>query len=151
MKYFTLLTLLFLQVTISAQKSDKESVQECIETFFNGFHQQDSTIVKQTVWEGIVLQTIATDSVGNNVVDTEDFSAFIKSIVGIPKTTRFQEVIKGFTIQIDGPMANAWTPYEFRVNDAFHHCGVNSFQLVKQGQEWKIVYLIDTRRKTGCD
>ncbi|UWX56421.1 hypothetical protein NYZ99_09635 [Maribacter litopenaei] len=56
-----------------------------------------------------------------------------------------------YSIQIDGAMANAWTPYEFRINDNFSHCGVNSFQMVKLEGEWKIIYLIDTRRKEGCE
>ena len=81
---------------------------------------------------------------------TEDFSKFLKSIVSIPDTVNFQEKILSFSIQVDGAMANAWTPYEFWYNDAFSHCGVNSFQLFKDGADWKIIYLIDTRRKKGC-
>jgi hypothetical protein len=55
-----------------------------------------------------------------------------------------------YNIQIDGAMANAWTSYEFWVNGSFSHCGVNSFQLFKDEGAWKIIYLIDTRRKEGC-
>ncbi len=47
-------------------------------------------------------------------------------------------------------MANAWTPYEFWYNGNFSHCGVNSFQLIKKDEKWKIIYLVDTRRKEGC-
>ncbi|MEM9869076.1 MAG: nuclear transport factor 2 family protein, partial [Bacteroidota bacterium] len=32
----------------------------------------------------------------------------------------------------------------------FSHCGINSFQMVNFGGEWKIIYLIDTRGKEGC-
>jgi len=54
------------------------------------------------------------------------------------------------TIRIDGPLASVWTPYNFYYEGKFSHCGVNSFQLVKINGEWKIQYLIDTRRKQGC-
>lgn len=54
-------------------------------------------------------------------------------------------------IKIDGALAIAWTPYKFYFNGLFSHCGVNSFQLVKLNGEWKIQYLIDTRRKNGCN
>ncbi len=47
-------------------------------------------------------------------------------------------------------MANVWAPYEFYLNNDFSHCGVNSFQLFFDGIQWKIIYLIDTRRKQGC-
>jgi len=53
-------------------------------------------------------------------------------------------------ILIDGNLASVWTPYEFYFKGQFSHCGVNSFQLVKSNNEWKIQYIIDTRRKDNC-
>ena len=47
-------------------------------------------------------------------------------------------------------MANVWTAYSFYFDGKFSHCGVNSFQLLKEAGEWKIFYLVDTRRKEGC-
>ena len=138
-------------LNLRAQVSDKEAVRETIEAFFEGFHLQDSIIIKQTVSKDIILQTIAKDKEGHAVVKTEDFSGFLKSIVGIPATTKFQEKIKNYAIQVDGRMANVWTPYEFWLNATFSHCGVNSFQLFKEGEKWKIIYSIDTRRKVDCD
>lgn len=35
-------------------------------------------------------------------------------------------------------------------NGNFSHCGVNSFQLFHDNGQWKIIYLIDTRQRTGC-
>lgn len=151
MKYLFVSILLITFTNLKAQVSEKEAVHSTIETFFEGFHQQDSTTIKQTVSEDIVLQTIAKNKEGHAFVKTENFSGFLKSIVGIPATTKFQEKIKSYSIQVDGRMANAWTPYEFWVNDTFSHCGVNSFQLFKDGENWKIIYLIDTRRKGECD
>ncbi len=144
---FVLLSIISLQ--LSAQESDEVAVQRTVEAFFEGFHAQDSTQIKQTIAKGIILQTIAKDKENSEFVKTENFNKFLKSIVGIPKTTKFQEKLLSFNIKVDGSMANAWTPYEFWVNDGFSHCGVNSFQLFKQNNEWKIIYLIDTRHKEG--
>jgi hypothetical protein len=47
-------------------------------------------------------------------------------------------------------MAHAWTPYEFYLSGALHHCGVNSFQLFHDGTLWRIIALSDTRRTEGC-
>ncbi len=151
MKQILSLLLVLVSVNICAQDTEKYAVQKTIEAFFEGFHEQDSIALKETVGNEVVLQTIAKDSLGKDYVRTEDFSKFIKNIVGIPETMKFQETIKSYSIQVDGPMANAWTAYEFHVNDEFSHCGVNSFQLVKQEDAWKIIYLIDTRRKEGCE
>ncbi|HKB42832.1 MAG TPA: hypothetical protein VKC90_00520 [Chitinophagaceae bacterium] len=60
------------------------------------------------------------------------------------------ESISFETIKIDGPLSIAWTPYNFYYNRQFSHCGVNSFQLVRLKGQWKIQYIIDTRRKQRC-
>ncbi|GBF21547.1 MULTISPECIES: 3-methyl-2-oxobutanoate hydroxymethyltransferase [Arenibacter] len=134
-----------------AQNSGEEMVKRTIDSFFEAFHQQDSMALKETVSKDIVLQTIGKDADGREVVKTDNFSHFLRSIVSIPVTTKFEEKIKSYNIQIDGAMANAWTNYEFWVNDSFSHCGVNSFQLFNDQGTYKIIYLIDTRRKEGCE
>jgi hypothetical protein len=48
-------------------------------------------------------------------------------------------------------MAAVWTPYNFYYNGQFSHCGVNSFQVIRFKDGWKIQYIIDTRRRTGCN
>ncbi|MDT7830330.1 nuclear transport factor 2 family protein [Pricia sp. S334] len=137
--------------SLSAQESEKDDVQRTIETFFEGFHQQDSMKIKQTVSDEIVMRRISTDSAGKAFVRQQDFPDFLNMIVSIPKTTQFREIIKSYSIRIDGPMAQVWTPYEFRFNGEFDHCGTNSFQLFKEDRDWKIIYIIDTGRKEGCD
>ena len=151
MKQLLFLILILFSCNVLAQDVEKQAVQKTIEAFFEGFHKQDAIAIKKTVSSEVILQTIAKDSLGNDYVKTEDFSKFIKNIIGIPETMKFKETIISYSIQIDGPMANAWTTYEFHVNDTFSHCGVNSFQMVKQKDVWKIIYLIDTRRKKGCE
>lgn len=113
-----------------AQNPELE-IRKTIEIFFDGFHQQDSIIIKQVVSEDIILQSIGKDKKGNTIIRNEDFSQFLKSIVSIPKNQKFEEKLLSFNIQIDGNMANAWISYEFWFNGEFSHCGVNSFQLVK--------------------
>jgi hypothetical protein len=150
MKVLLPLLALFTNLALTAQDSGTEDVRQTIESFFDGFHRQDSVLMKQAVSGGIILQTIARDHKGTLFVKTEDFAKFMKSITAIPDSLSFREEIMDYTIKIDGAMANAWTTYEFWLNDSFSHCGVNSFQLFNDGTGWKIIYLIDTRRKEGC-
>lgn len=148
-----ILSILFLLLSTQVMaQNDQEAVKKTIEDFFEGFHAQDSLLMKQAVSESVILQTIGKDDTGNSIVKNQPFNEFLKSIVSIPATTKFEEVITNYSIQVDGPMANAWTDYEFMLNNEFHHCGVNSFQLVKDANKgWQIIYLIDTRRKEGCN
>lgn len=150
MKYILFGLFFFNFSILQAQNVEEKAVKKTIEDFFVGFHSQDSIRIKSKVTPEIILQTVGSDSIGNALVKNQNFNAFLKSIVSIPKTTTFEEKITSYTIQIDGDMANAWTNYEFWLNGSFSHCGVNSFQLIKIGNEWKIIYVIDTRRKNDC-
>ncbi|SEK50358.1 hypothetical protein SAMN04488008_101601 [Maribacter orientalis] len=133
-----------------AQTEEEIQVKQNIIEFFDAFHAKDSIAMKKTVYPSILLQTIGVNNEGKSVLKTENFEDLVKSIISIPDSTNFEERILSYSIQIDGNMANAWTPYEFWINDKFHHCGVNSFQLFREENAWKIIYLIDTRRKSDC-
>lgn len=151
MKVLIGLVLIFSWGIANAQDNEKEEVKKAVQMFFDGFHKQDSTLIRSTTGSGIIMQTIGRDKEGTSVVKTSDFNDFLKSIVSIPDSIKFQEKLLSYQIKVDGSMANAWTPYELWINDSLSHCGVNSFQLHKQEGTWKIIYLIDTRRREPCN
>ena len=137
-------------LSMQAQQQEEKEVKETIERFFKGFHDQDSTVMQSVIGDKPVLQTIGRNKEGEAIVRHESFDRLVQAIVSIPDTVQFEERIMSYDIRIDGPMANAWTPYEFWMNGKFSHCGVNSFQLFHDGSAWKILYLIDTRRREDC-
>ena len=78
---------------------------------------------------------------------SENFEGFLK-MVAKPHTEVYDERISFTSILIDDNLATAWTPYRFYIGETFSHQGVNAFQLVKTREgEWKILSIIDTRRK----
>lgn len=150
MRLIIFIFILFSFSVIKAQESDELKVKNTINAFFQGFHKQDSIAIRNTVTPAILMQTIGKDKQGKDSVRTVSFDNFVRSIVQIPDSVHFQERLMSFSIQVDGSMAHAWTPYEFWVNETFSHCGVNSFQLFKEGETWKILSIMDTRRKEDC-
>lgn len=136
----------FLLLGLSSN-AQKQEIQKCIESFFEGFHQRDSTKIKLVCSDKMILQSISESTMKGNKLSDESAKEFYKSIASIPSNMKFQEKILSYTIQIDGTMAHVWTPYEFYLNDKFSHSGVNAFTLFKEKDSWKIIYLIDTRRK----
>lgn len=141
---FYIFAFLFLGFSVNAQKQE---VQKTIELFFEGFHQKDSIIIKSVCSDRIILQSISESSTKGNKLTDEKASVFYKSIASISSSMKFQEKILSYSIQIDGIMAHVWTPYEFYLDDKLSHTGVNTFTLFKEKDSWKIIYLIDTRRK----
>jgi hypothetical protein len=136
----------FLLLGLSSN-AQKQEIQKCIESFFEGFHQRDSTKIKLVCSDKMILQSISESTVKGNKLSDESAKEFYKSIASIPSNMKFQEKILSYNIQIDGTMAHVWTPYEFYLNDKLSHSGVNAFTLFKEKDSWKIIYLIDTRRK----
>ncbi|WDF65804.1 nuclear transport factor 2 family protein [Flavobacterium sp. KACC 22763] len=142
----TYISIFFLLFGLSCN-AQKQEVQKCIESFFEGFHQRDSTKIKLVCADKMILQSISESTVKGNKLSNESVKEFYKSIASIPVSMKFQEKILSYNIQIDGSMAHVWTPYEFYINDKLSHTGVNAFTLFKEKDSWKIIYLIDTRRK----
>lgn len=133
-------------VFTSTLHSQNDEVKQVVVTFFKGFHAKDSTIIKSVCAENMILQSIAESSKGSQIKNQIP-QDFYRSIATIPSTMLFEERVLECSIQVDGAMAHVWTPYEFYVNNKLSHKGVNAFTLFKDNGLWKIVYLIDTRRK----
>lgn len=126
--------------------AQEKEIQQTIETFFEAFHHRDSIKLQSVCSKDLVLHSISESGNGTKF-SVEKASNFYKSIATIPVTMKFEEKILSYNIQIDGAMAHVWTPYEFYVNDKLSHSGVNSFQLFHENGVWKVVYILDTRRK----
>jgi ketosteroid isomerase-like protein len=134
---------LFLSVSLQAQNQE---IKKVVETFFEAFHAKDTLKLQSFCDDKMILQSISENAKGTKL-SNESSQAFFKSIGSIPTEVKFQEKILSYAIQVDGSMAHAWTPYEFYVNDKLSHKGVNTFTFFKKDNRWKIIHLIDTRRK----
>ena len=151
MKKVFLVLLVLYSISIQSQTDEIKAIHGVIESFFEGFHAQDTMKMRSLTLDGIRLQSIGADEEGETRLRTDDFDRFLEGLVTIPKERNFQEKLNSFNIQVDGAMANVWTAYEFWIDGRLSHCGVNSFHLINEGEGWKIIYLIDTRRRTGCE
>lgn len=107
--------------------------------------------MRSVIGTKIVLQTTSVNKAGKSELITESISKLLGAIANRKSDQKWDERLLDFNIQVDGNMASAWIPYEFWFNGEFSHCGVNSFQLFKSNEGWKIIYLIDTRRREGCE
>jgi Putative lumazine-binding len=131
-------------------QTTQDSIKMVIDRFFDGMRKSDTAMIRSAISANAVLQTIAMSKDGKLTVRDENINNFIASIAQ-PHTDIYDERITYGAIHIDGPMAAVWTPYKFYVGEKFSHCGVNSFQMVRLDGGWKIQYIIDTRRRKGCE
>lgn len=147
MRHFFILLFFGFSFSISAQEKE---IKQSISVFFEGLQSADTLKIQSVCHKEMKLQSIMEkNAIGNLSFETN--SAFYKSIASIPKNLKIEEKILEYKILIDGTMAHVWTPYEFYVNEKLSHIGTNSFTLLldnnPEASGWKIVHIIDTRRK----
>jgi hypothetical protein len=143
-----LLTLFF--TTHSFAQNDDAAIKQTINTLFDGMRRCDTAMIRSAFAPQGILQTVLKSKDGKVFIQSEPLDSFI-AFVGKPHKEVYDERITFDLIKVDGDLAIAWTPYKFYLDEKFSHCGVDSYQLVKLNGEWKIQYLIDTRRRQNCD
>ncbi|KFF18659.1 nuclear transport factor 2 family protein [Chryseobacterium sp. JM1] len=136
------LALLFCTFCFGQQNQD---IEKPIRNLFLGMKNADPELVKSAFAENAILQSIAKDG----TVKNENVQEFIASVSKFSKDDLDEKIIID-AVHTDGGLASVFTPYSFYFKGKFSHCGANSFQLVKQQNDWKIQYIIDTRRKENC-
>lgn len=152
MKFIPVLFAVFFTLSAMSQDSFTEkNAQQVVDTFFDGFHKGDTLIMKSVMADKLIMQTAFTDGEGVERVTTSEASNLLNAIANRPADQKWEERLLGYTVQIDGNLAHVWTPYQFWFNDTFSHCGANAFTLAKTSEGWKIIHLIDSRRKAGCN
>ena len=135
--------------TTAFAQNDEAAVKQAINKLFEGMKKADTAMIRATFSLQSILQTIIKDKGGKVLIETEPLDSFLVAVAK-PHLEIYDERITFDVIKIDGELAMVWAPYKFYLGNKFSHCGVDSFQLVKINGEWKIQYLIDTRRRQGC-
>lgn len=135
----------FLLISISGFGQQNKDIEKPIRNLFLGMKNADPELVKSAFTENAVLQTITKDG----TIKSDSVQDFIASVSKFPKGDLDERIIIE-AVHTDGGLASVFTPYSFYLKGKLSHCGANSFQLVKQNNEWKIQYIIDTRRKDNC-
>jgi len=151
MKQIALIIGLLCSLTGFSQTEEEYKVKYAIETFFDGFHQSDSIKMKSVMHSKMALQSIQPNKEGKDVLITENVSRFLSIVTQYAKVQNWEEELQSFGFKIDGKLAQVWCPYQFYLNGMLSHCGANSFQLFYEDEQWKIVSILDTRRKNCGD
>lgn len=146
--------LLLLSTVISSSavyaQTAEDSIKSVINNMFIAMKNSDTVLLKTCFTESAVLQTFGRSKEGKTIITTETPGDFAKMVASIPAGAADEQIVFK-DLKIDGPMAAVWTPYKLYFNGKFYSCGVNSFQVARLNGEWKIQYILDTRRKNNCE
>ncbi len=150
---WVLLMFIGFYIPVCAQHvTEDKAISEVISRLFKGMQLGDSAMVRSTFTNRPELVRVYRDKNQDPVLH-QDARAIIDFLnaVGTPHTEVWHEEMWDLKIQVDGDFAQAWCQYAFYLNHDFSHCGVDSFDLFKSKEGWKIFHLTYTRRKTDCN
>jgi hypothetical protein len=129
-----------------AQMEDGQ-IRKTIETFFDGMYKRDTILINSTLHKNCTLNSVTIMPNQPASYKSESIADFLKSIGSVPANVKLEERLLEHTIKIDEALATDWTPYEFYVNEKLSHKGNNVFTLVKTENTWRIIAIIDTRKR----
>ena len=149
MKNILFVITLFISGAAFGQQTETAAIKQTVNTLFDAMRKGDSTLLRSVFSKDMILQSVSDNKEGKAVLSTEKADGFVKAI-GTPHSAVYDERITFGDIKIDGDLASVWAPYKFYLGDKFSHCGVDVFSLMKTAGGWKIIYIVDTRRKDNC-
>jgi hypothetical protein len=146
---FCALVLLLLGIAppLRAQAADSVAVLTVVERLFDAMAQRDTAAARGLLVPGSRFVSVRGDSAGAGPRVASD-TAFLRSLAA--GRARLRERIWSPTVQLRGPLATVWAPYDFHVDGQRTHCGVDAFTLIRADAVWKIAGIAYTVVRRTC-
>ena len=124
------------QSTSSADNPEKAAVLSAVARMFDAMAARDVQAYSATlVPEAMAIRV----KVGPHGPEAPKFFSNADDIADFAKGADvWQERIWDPIVLVHPPLAVVWAPYDFHLNGAFSHCGVDVFELLKVGDQWRI-------------
>lgn len=154
-----LAALLFTPAALSAQSAtvtpdpaDAEAgAVATITALFDAMRASDAETMRGLFADGVTgFPSSYVNQENNPAIRFGGLDGFLESVGGAePGSLDEQFVVRD--VIVDDNLVTVVTPYTFTYQGNFSHCGVNVFLIARQGEDWKIAGLADTRRRGGCE
>ena len=134
--------LLILAVALSysiisfSQSDDRALILETVQKFFDSIEFRDRQLLESILVPNslnISARELDDGEAQFNVMSYDEMVTALTRPGRNAKERSWDE-----TVLIQGNIAVVWTPYDFHVDGVFSHCGIDSFQLIKQDGQWLI-------------
>ena len=125
---------------------EEQAVLAPINQLFAALEAGDSAGVLRVVYPDGRVTAVGTLRTGTGLRQESwtQFAARLKPGEG------FRESISDPAIEVDSDIAMVWAPFVVRVDGKVGNCGVDHFDLVREGGAWKVMNISFSSRTTGC-
>lgn len=134
------------QLPASTGTTAESEVLATVERVFEGMREADGAKVRSTLHQG--ARFTALDQEGPQEIIYPEVDAWVRAVG--ESNGRWDERIYDVEVRVDGDMASVWAPFTFYLDGQVLHCGVNSIELLRAEEGWKITQVSDSRREEAC-
>ena len=123
-------------ITSFSQSDDRALILETVQKFFDSIEFRDRQLLESILVPNslnISARELDDGEAQFNVMSYDEVVTALTRPGRNAKERSWDE-----TVLIQGNIAVVWTPYDFHVDGVFSHCGIDSFQLIKQDGQWLI-------------
>lgn len=131
-----------------AADADEAAVVAAVEAFLDALNAKDGLRLAATLAPGAVFHSAA-ENPRTGPITVRTAEEFVDFVAQSPN--ELHERIRDPEVRIRGRIATLWAPYEFWVDGAFSHCGIDAFNLVETEEGWRISSAVYTTEREGCD
>ena len=138
---------LFAAEARAGTSSEEQKVLETIQLFFDAMADRDAEAALEVMIPEGRFFSLREEN-GETAARTftnQEFAAGLE--------TQEQDLLERFwkpEVRIRGGIATVWAPYDFYLDGEFHHCGIDAFDLLNDGNGWKITGGVYTVETSGC-
>ena len=133
----------------AAQSSEEQAVRNTVNQFFRALAERDRALLTSITLPGSLNISTSVSNQGATEIRIQNYKQLLDNLGG--EGPALLERVWNPTILIRRDIATFWAPYDFYVNGAFSHCGIDSFQLIKRQDQWFLTNLSWTVERENCE
>ena len=143
------LCILFVPSIYAQSDRDEIAILSTIDSFFAALANRDRESLEALTVPGSLNISTSVEADGTSRFSSRNYDELI-AVLSSPSANKPLERYWDATVLVRGDIAVFWAPYDFHVGSEFSHCGIDSFQLIRQHGKWLISNLSWTIERDAC-
>ena len=139
--------LVFISLNAESARGQDAEVRYAVDQIFEGMRVADADVVRAVFSSETRFATMDTRN-GGAVIRSQSVEGWLSAID--KSEGAWDEQIYQVQVLVDENMTSVWAPYTSYLNGEISHCGINSIELLKDSEGWKVTQLSDTRSEEAC-
>lgn len=141
--------MLFLPLGSLRAQDPADEALATVQALFDAMRAGDTASMRALFDDGARLVMTFNDQDGEPGTRVASLDGFIQNVGAADGV--IDEQIWDVEVRVEDNLATVWNKYALYYQDELHHCGVDSFQLARTAEGWKILAIADTQRQRDCE